>query len=515
MKKFYILVFFSVFCAPHFFANYMLIQNVTTVGDNPGAKTIKVQFDISWQNSWRDAINWDAAWLFIKYKDGAGNWGHAHISSNGFNNGSGTANTLNVTDDNVGAFLYRSGLGSGNFTCTGMQLQWDYGQNGLSSVSGLELQVFAIETVYIPGGEYNLCKKLNGGSTETLNGYSNTEDTEIYLYAPGDNHPVINSRLTPTLTYKNEQHSDIKDTIRIKGDLGIDTDNDGVVDNTSYPTGYQPFYVFKYELTEQQYADFYNTLSPAQQSNISVVGNYITLVNGKYVSSRPNSACKTGIYSADESVFFSYADWCGLRPMSYLEFQKSIWGNEKIDYNDGVFASNTNSGLPTNTMTYPILDEWAVGYYDNLANGEETMLTYSSSNEYKFYFTTRFYSNWYTNMTRSSEIYPIRPGIVATSTSTREDAISSFYGVMDYTGNLFEPFVNLHYYDFLATNGDGLLDASGNSNIANWTQQSDILSYADIRVFKQFTEYYTAKNADIRSGYTFGPMGIRLCRSAP
>jgi hypothetical protein len=34
-------------------ANNMLVQNVTTLGNDPVSKTIQVQFDISWDNSWR------------------------------------------------------------------------------------------------------------------------------------------------------------------------------------------------------------------------------------------------------------------------------------------------------------------------------------------------------------------------------------------------------------------------------------------------------------------------------
>jgi hypothetical protein len=38
------------------FANNMLVQNVTTLGNDAVNKTIQVQFDISWDNSWHDTI---------------------------------------------------------------------------------------------------------------------------------------------------------------------------------------------------------------------------------------------------------------------------------------------------------------------------------------------------------------------------------------------------------------------------------------------------------------------------
>jgi hypothetical protein len=43
------------------------------------------------------------------------------------------------------------------------------------------------------------------------------------------------------------------DTIKLKGNLGIDSNKDGIIDNLNYPTGFSSFYIMKYELSEQQY----------------------------------------------------------------------------------------------------------------------------------------------------------------------------------------------------------------------------------------------------------------------
>ena len=71
MKKL-LFAFVLTFIAGISFANNVLVQNVTTTGNNATNKTIQVQFDLSWDNSWRDAINWDAAWVFIKFKNASG-----------------------------------------------------------------------------------------------------------------------------------------------------------------------------------------------------------------------------------------------------------------------------------------------------------------------------------------------------------------------------------------------------------------------------------------------------------
>jgi hypothetical protein len=115
-----------------------------------------------------------------------------------------------------------------------LQLRWNYGADGLSSVSGLEVRVFAIEMVYSPQGDYS----MTAGAA-----------------APGNKIPVINSRLSPVLS------ADGDASVRIKGDAGLDLDANGTVENTIYPTGYYPFYIVKYEMSEQQYADFLNCLT--------------------------------------------------------------------------------------------------------------------------------------------------------------------------------------------------------------------------------------------------------------
>ena len=73
--------------------------------------------------------------------------------------GSGTANTVQVTADKVGSWLYRSAQGAGTFNSTSMQLQWIYGLAGLTDLIGLEVRVFTVEMVYVPEGEFNCAGK--------------------------------------------------------------------------------------------------------------------------------------------------------------------------------------------------------------------------------------------------------------------------------------------------------------------------------------------------------------------
>jgi hypothetical protein len=405
------------------FANNMLVQNVTTLGNDAVNKTIQVQFDISWDNSWRDAINYDAAWIFMKFKDASGVWQHAQLNQTGFLAGTGTANTVQVTNDKVGSWLYRSGLGSGTFTSTGMQLQWNYGLAGLTSVTGLEVRVFAVEMVYVPEGEFNVAKEFY-----FTTGYSGPSGI---FRAPGSNFPIINTRLTPTLTYSDETTA----SIRIKGDAGIDTNNDGVVDNTSYPTGFRAFYAYKYELTQQQYADFLNTLTSSQITTLGVAEG-ITLSNGQYFSANPNYACG----NSNPDRLLSYADWSGVRPMSLLEFNKCSYGPFQ-----------------------PVFVQYGL----NCAGGGGSV-------------------NGYTASGSNSMVYCglSNVGSKAGFGSDRASSGAGFFGQLDLTGNAIEPVFSMRDLNKnYLIHGDGNMGVNGLSNVATWT--SSIILYID-----QTTSHY-------------------------
>jgi len=63
-------------------ANGIRITNVSLTGQNTTNQTTKVQFDVSWNNSWRVSarpVNWDAACVFVKFRLANCNWEHARI----------------------------------------------------------------------------------------------------------------------------------------------------------------------------------------------------------------------------------------------------------------------------------------------------------------------------------------------------------------------------------------------------------------------------------------------------
>lgn len=339
--------------------NYMLIQNVTTSSDNIQTKKAQIQFDLNWGYSWKDEINWDAAWIFMKYKTASGEWKHCKISSVGFDHGQGTPNIIEVPSDQMGAFVRLNGVGNAHIDIQGLQLQWDYSAEGISNVDGLEVKVFAIEMVYMPEGDFCV--------------YQTVGASGLGISAPGGNQAVINNRMTPLLSYYQPTG-----TCRVKGDSGLDSNADGVVDKPNYPTGYKPFYAAKYEMSEQQYADFLNCLTSAQKTNLGVAGSTIALQNGEYFASNPIKACAG--YNINR--FLAYADWSGLRPLSILELSK-IGAGPFLTYTSNGYSSN----LANVNNDYNSYNVWNSGYYGliNLkGNATEPVVLLSSSDFSRF-----------------------------------------------------------------------------------------------------------------------------------
>ena len=86
------------------------VTNVTLKSRMYAGKAAYVQFDVKWDASWRSSwtettpsvtvTNWDAAWIFVKYRcrDGANtNWNHASLSTNNSDHVAPTTNcAINV-----------------------------------------------------------------------------------------------------------------------------------------------------------------------------------------------------------------------------------------------------------------------------------------------------------------------------------------------------------------------------------------------------------------------------------
>lgn len=416
--------------------NNIQVSNLSLTDENRLESYVSIKFNLTWENSWRlssGAANWDAAWVFVKYRIGTGEWQHANLHNSGHVTGTGTPATLSVglqdntaafnmsTNPGIGVFLYRSSASSGTFTTTDMKLRWNYGSDGINSGTNVDIKVYAIEMVYVPEGSFNVG---GGGGTNAFT--STTINTAIANTAPSG-------------------------TGSLGGQAGGYPTNQTPPDFPSWPNGYGGFYCMKYEISQQQYTDFLNTLTqdqanarkPSGSTNrFGIMGSSV----GSYTTSFPDVACNF-LSWADGAA---YADWAALRPMTELEFEKAARGN--------IAAVN---------------GEYAWGG-TTIASSAYTLSNGGASNEGigSNYSTTNGNAGYATTISGGVD-GPVRVGIFAANASNiaRITAGASFWGIMELSGNVWERCVTLSNAQgkiYTGKHGDGQLATDGTANTALW-----------------------------------------------
>lgn len=460
--KFFFIFLFTLFCALLFTptqANNISVSNVSFSSRSTNHTT--VQFDISWDNSWRASVNYDAAWVFMKYSTDAGvTWQHCLLGSSGtnpggFSSGTGTPMDIVVPADRTGAFLQMSKPGYGTLGQSGVQLDW----NG--PISASRVKVFAIEMVYIPSGAFYLgdgaCYNGNDKDSFFDAGKGCTADSAVTI---GASAPYISdSGGNASGDIKWQNHS---------GDSG-DLPDSRTQLNSNFPTGYHAFYLMKYEISQGQYRDFLNTLTRDQQNNrtASQASDYYALSGTTDGNSRNGIRCPSTIgagpitfgcdlngnkifnesddgewiasnFLSDDDLL-AYADWAGLRPMTELEFEKSCRG-----------------------PLFPLADEYAWGSTD---------ISWASNIEYSGAIN-EYVGAIGNGLCNYGGFLPLRCGFAATGdTVFRAQAGAGYYGNMELSGNLAEyvvPIGSSEGRGFTGSHGNGSLTWDGFADTADW-----------------------------------------------
>jgi hypothetical protein len=331
----------------HAYASHLKISNIMISEVNTETKVAKVQCAVAWDNSWKDEINCDGVWLFAKFKSGDGSWRHVTLSNASaaafnyadqtppdFSKGTSAEVGMWVPQEKKGAFLFRL-EGKGSSLSERVQLAWNYAQDGITDeqVFGVLPKVFGFEMVYVPQDKHFIGDPLG----------PNGPDNTFYTY-PNNGSYLIASEEPIVVDAK-------------EGALYCDQDNPRSREDTpftvpqEFPKGYSPFWIMKYELTSQQFADFLNTLNRTQQqsmveSDISgdEIKNYYVKTNSEEEHLRNAIVtAKKGNGTSEPVKFYTYAparavnfmswanivaiaDWAGMRPITELEYEKACRG---------------------------------------------------------------------------------------------------------------------------------------------------------------------------------------------
>ncbi len=500
-------------------ANEVSVSNISLTGQDTDEGSVLVQFDISWENSWRviDANTqwWDAVWVFVKFRiPGDTGWQHASLNNQGHSSGSGTSALVQtglidesqpydeVSNPGMGAFLYRSGLGSGTFTASGAQLQWNYSSDGVSDTDLVDVQVFAIEMVHVPEGSFYV-------------GDGNSSSTYSEFYE--GNSPGTPFQITS------------EDAIQVGQSTGQIFSNGKLVSGTipsDFPKGFGAFYVMKYSVTQQQYVDFLNSLTTTQAES-RFRQEFRTATNDTELDSRSRNKLSVtdGLYETELPFVplhrisarepWAYASWSSMRIMTELEYEKASRG--PLTPVQGEYAWGT---IQINE------DRYTVGNQDEI--DEFIASNYNLTRGNAIYRDTQFFVDGQGDNLGAGAA---RVGIFANTDSDRITSGASYYGIMELSGNVSEFVVSLmSSWEITTTgiHGDGSLDSEGNHTFSigeiqvgskrggDFTTQSQ--SFVGLRPLRISARAFLADQADtnfdIFSSNSEGA-GFRTVRTAP
>ena len=435
--------------------------NNVKVGGSPALElgsdnsTVSINCTLSWENSWRDEFNWDAVWVFVKYKKegDTGAWGHLNLGTTPVVPSGFTFDLGKKGAKNVGLFIFRDSKSGGPVNGVNVTLK-----TTLSELSGVSVDdirsgkvyaaVSALEMVYVPYGAYYLG---DGASNNT--------------FCDAQGKPVILDNEAARSIYT-----------KTNGSVS------SVSVNANYPKGYKGFYCMKYELSQEQYVSFLNMLSYDQQK--ARIGNTLdNLQKGNYVfgdKSRPSA--RNGIvvfakqsgkpalfannlnsaepyYAKDDGQtvacnyltpedMLAYCDWCGLRPMSEMEYEKAC----RRPYPQ----PSVSKEYAWNQTSYTAIS--GAGDLTGLNTEDETPSSPAKN----------------VNVNNAA-FGPARCGSFGSASSTQSQSGATFWGVMEMSGNVGELCYNVkatgfNTSDVMVSHGDGSINANGttNTNTSYW-----------------------------------------------
>jgi formylglycine-generating enzyme required for sulfatase activity len=496
-------------------ANNLQIANVSLTAVDTVLNYTKVKFDISWDNSWRDFVNWDAAWVIVKYSaDGGATWHHAKLNPSVSNHTLPAGCTAVSTPDSLGVFLFRSAAGSGSVNWDNIYLRWEYGSDGVTDNADVLVRVFGIEMVYVPQGSFYV-----GDGSATLTAQFEDATSGLPKLISSEGAITLGGGGAGSIGNNNKT-----------GQFGshLDDFNDATPQTLPavFPKGYNAFYCMKYEITQEQYRDFLNTLTRRQQRNR--VGTYIqtTSITQRWVmaglisqgyrnglhcdAAQPDTVSPVIFYCDLDSTngydqsndgkniannymsiydIKGYAAWTGLRPMTELEFEKAARGPRPAAQDEYAWGSNSITG--------------ATG----LTNGGQG---------------SEIASNAGANCNSGSGLSPLGPmraGAFATVASDRQMAGAGYYGAMDLSGNLYEQCItigNSGGRSFTGTHGSGELTPDGWAVVSNWPSYIGFGKRAG--AFSQSSPYERTSdryNANYYDTNGLNTSGGRCVRTAP
>ncbi len=295
------------------------IDNPILYFDDDG---IFAQAWVSWDHAWNNDRNHDAAWIFFKYDNFAGEDLHLNIADSGHDIVDANADYFDLkrSEDGKGIFIQTKNNYRGQADLT-IKIRLESAQFDDTRRRRYVLKAYGLEMVYIPAGDFY----LGDPSTAAIDHhavYKVEGDRKGYYHITDERQQITVSSAEGDLYYEEGR--------------GYEGDRSGTIP-ADYPKGIDAFYVMKYELTQGTYVEFLNTLDSAishQRSGFLRNERYqwfrghIYLEDDRFRTEHPGAMANFLTWSD----LLAYADWAGLRPMTELEYTKASRGPEKSRY---------------------------------------------------------------------------------------------------------------------------------------------------------------------------------------
>ncbi len=430
-------------------ANNVTIKQVTLIDST------HLSFKISWEHSWhlpdsQPPGNHDAVWCFIKYQPYQSSWQHLYLNKQSSKHYAQDSSLLKVeaSPRQTGVLIRRHTNGTGSIDQKTITVKLAQPL----SPDFYKIQVHGIEMVHIPSDSFYI------GDIRSNNTFHRGNDSLPYHIT------------APQSISVGQDSTDLSGQGTYAPDTTIPQ---------PYPKGYEGLYCMKYEITQSQYRDFLNTLTYQQQAQRTAVApnsspntNALTTGsknrNGIIIASpgqKDDQPARYACNATNDSTYnqtddgqnracnylkwadlAAYLDWAGLRPMTEMEYEKISRGPK-----------------------YPVKLEfsWGTPYIKDANDVQNDGTPYETVSE-KARGDTGVASHGY-----SGPSGPLRNGFNGTDTSGRLQSGSSYYGVKEMSGNVWELAVTVNQsgLQFEGKCGDGKLTASGETTRANWPQK--------------------------------------------
>jgi formylglycine-generating enzyme required for sulfatase activity len=470
LKQFIVSVLLGFICVSPVFANNLVLKGLDEVSSSDTTHSMTFTVSLKQDNAWKNTTSHDAVWVFMKYSTDAGQtWHHATMLGSGVNPAGmvlPSAFEAYVPQDGKGFFVRRKDVGAGNVEIKGLQFGWNYGQDGISDgvakAANTITRVFGIEMVYIPQGAFFAG---DGASSSEFRLKKGSSDDQPW-YVNSENAVTTTNSASGAFYYQGT------------GSPGENSSGDSFIISNSFPKGFQGFYLMKYELTEGEWVEFFNTLPAAAKLKRDITSSVDggkgaqAVVNRNTIlwdASNPSSLASTQrparamTYLAwtDSAAF---ADWAALRPMTELEFEKAARGVDIQPVADEfAWGSSVYRATGAEALFPPNQDEsGAEAIIDTTVNLNRNALGWTSG-------------DGRIGGSAEGQKGALRAGIFAENSASRVDSGSGYYGNMELSGNVAEPAVTvgrLQGRQFLGSNGDGELNSlsgyEGNATNVDW-----------------------------------------------